>query len=68
MQGEIDAHSQDERRGGVAAIQERDLLAVFRIDERDGRLIDTGGRVEVGSPVCVKFVAVAGGPVPIGLR
>jgi 6-phosphogluconolactonase len=32
-------------------------VAVFRIDPKSGRLTSTGQTLEVGSPVCVKFVA-----------
>jgi 6-phosphogluconolactonase (cycloisomerase 2 family) len=28
---------------------------VFRIDEKTGKLSPTGEKLEVGSPVCVKF-------------
>jgi len=31
---------------------------VFRIDGKTGQLTPTGKVLEVGSPVCVKFVAV----------
>ena len=38
--------------------QKSDSIVVFRIDEKKGRLTPTGKVLEVGSPVCVKFVAV----------
>jgi len=41
-----------------AANQKSDTLVVFRIDPKTGRLTPTGQMLEVGSPVCVKFVAV----------
>ncbi len=40
----------------LAANQGSDTVAVFRIDARSGRLTPTGQIVEVGAPVCVKFV------------
>ena len=42
----------------IAANQNSDSLAVFRIDAQSGRLTPTGQVLEVGSPVCVTFVAV----------
>jgi 6-phosphogluconolactonase len=42
----------------LAANQGTDNVAVFRIDRRSGRLTATGQTLEVGAPVCVKFVAV----------
>jgi 6-phosphogluconolactonase len=33
-------------------------IVVFRIDPKTGRLQPTGEKAEVGSPVCIKFVAV----------
>jgi 6-phosphogluconolactonase len=40
----------------LAANQRSDSVVVFRIDPKTGRLTATGSRIEVGSPVCVKFV------------
>jgi 6-phosphogluconolactonase len=40
----------------VVANQAGDSLVVFAIDEGTGQLKPTGQKVEVGSPVCVKFV------------
>ena len=42
----------------LAANQDSDSVAVFRIDAKSGRLTSTGQTVEVGAPVCVKFVAL----------
>ena len=39
-----------------AANQRSDSVVVFRIDGQTGRLAPTGQTVEIGSPVCVKFV------------
>ena len=36
-----------------------DNIVVFRIDQKTGRLAATGQVLEVGSPVCVKFVSEA---------
>jgi 6-phosphogluconolactonase len=40
----------------LAANQRSDSVVVFRIDRKTGRLTPTGHKIEVGSPVCVKFV------------
>jgi len=40
----------------LAANQRTDSVVVFRIDGATGRLTPTGHRIDVGSPVCVKFV------------
>ena len=42
----------------IAANQNSDSLVVFHIDAQSGRLTPTGQTLEVGSPVCVTFVAV----------
>lgn len=44
----------------LAANQRSDSVLVFRIDQKTGALTDTGHKIEVGSPVCVKFVASRG--------
>ena len=41
-----------------AANQKSDNIVVFRIDAGTGRLTPTGKVLEVGAPVCVKFVGV----------
>lgn len=41
----------------LAANQNADAVAVFRIDPANGRLSGTGRRLEVGTPMCVKFLA-----------
>jgi 6-phosphogluconolactonase len=40
----------------LAANQRSDSVVVFRIDTESGRLTPTGHTVNVGSPVCVKFI------------
>jgi 6-phosphogluconolactonase len=40
----------------LAANQASDSVIVFRIDAKTGRLTPTGHKIEVGSPVDVKFV------------
>jgi 6-phosphogluconolactonase len=40
----------------LAANQRSDSVVVFRIDKETGRLTPTGHTIEVGAPVCVKFV------------
>jgi 6-phosphogluconolactonase len=42
----------------IAANQKSDTVVVFRIDKSTGKLTPTGQTIEIGSPVCVKFVAV----------
>ena len=42
----------------LAANQDTDNVFVYRIDSKTGKLTPTGGSVEVGSPVCVKFLTV----------
>jgi 6-phosphogluconolactonase len=41
----------------LAANQDSHSIVVFRIDPKSGRLTPTGQVLDVGSPVCVKFVA-----------
>lgn len=41
----------------LVANQDGDSVLVFRIDAKTGALEATGEKVEVGNPVCVKFVA-----------
>jgi 6-phosphogluconolactonase len=40
----------------LAANQRSDSVVVFRINASTGRLTPAGSRIEVGAPVCVKFV------------
>ena len=40
----------------LAGNQDSHTITVFRIDPQSGRLTATGDQLEVGSPVCVKFV------------
>lgn len=40
----------------LAGNQRSDSVVVFRIDAQSGRLTPTGSKIEVGAPVCVKFV------------
>jgi 6-phosphogluconolactonase len=40
----------------LAGNQRSDTVVVFRIDQETGRLTPTGHRIEIGSPVAVKFV------------
>lgn len=42
----------------LAENQGSDSIVVFRIDPKTGHLTPTGEKAEVGSPVCIKFVAV----------
>jgi len=41
-----------------AANQKSDNIVIFRIDAKTGRLTSTGQVLDVGSPVCVKFLKV----------
>lgn len=38
--------------------QKSDNIVVFRIDQKTGKLTPTGQKLEVASPVCVKFVGI----------
>jgi 6-phosphogluconolactonase len=40
----------------IAANQDTDNMVVFSIDQKTGKLTPTGQNVEVGAPVCVKFM------------
>jgi 6-phosphogluconolactonase len=40
----------------LAANQGSDTVVVFRVDQQTGRLTPTGQTVEVGAPVCIKFM------------
>ncbi len=42
----------------LAANQRSNNVVVFRVDPRTGRLSPTGRQIQVGSPVCVRFLAV----------
>lgn len=42
----------------IAANQQSDNMVVFRIDLKTGKLKPTGQAVEVGSPVCIRFLAI----------
>jgi 6-phosphogluconolactonase len=39
-----------------AANQNSNNIVVFRVDHTTGLLKDTGNRIDVGNPVCVKWV------------
>jgi 6-phosphogluconolactonase len=41
-----------------AANQKSDNIVIFKIDAKTGKLTPTGQVLDVGSPVCVKFVAI----------
>ncbi len=40
----------------IAANQDTDNIVVFRIDQKSGKLTPTGQNLEVGAPVCIKFM------------
>ena len=40
----------------LAANQSTNDVTVFRIDLKTGELVATGSKIEVGSPVCLRFV------------
>ena len=42
----------------ITAGQSSDNLAVFRVDQQTGKLEFTGTKLEVGAPVCVKFLPI----------
>jgi 6-phosphogluconolactonase len=41
----------------LAENQDSDNIVIFRIDQQMGKLSATGEKVEIGSPVCIQFVA-----------
>jgi 6-phosphogluconolactonase len=43
----------------LVANQGSNSVLVFRIDQKSGALTPTGGRAEVPTPVCVKFLPPA---------
>jgi 6-phosphogluconolactonase len=49
----------------LAANQGSNNIVVFRIDGQSGRLTPTGQTIEVGMPVCVKFVPISAALKPI---
>jgi 6-phosphogluconolactonase len=40
----------------LAANQNSDEIAIFRVDKKTGKPKDTGNRIAVGSPVCIKWI------------
>ena len=40
----------------LAANQESDNIVIFKRDAKTGLLTDTGKRIEVGKPVCLKWI------------
>ena len=40
----------------LAGNQDSDSVVVFRIDAQTGKLTPTGNKIDVGAPVCIKFV------------
>jgi 6-phosphogluconolactonase len=40
----------------LAGNQNSDSVVVFKIDQQTGKLTPTGNKIEVGAPVCIKFV------------
>jgi 6-phosphogluconolactonase len=40
----------------LAANQESDNIVIFKRDKQTGLLTDTGKRIEVGKPVCLKWI------------
>lgn len=42
----------------ITAGQSSDNLAVFRVDQQSGKIEFTGTKLEVGAPVCVKFLPI----------
>jgi 6-phosphogluconolactonase len=41
----------------VVGNQGSDSIVVFKIDQKTGQLTPTGSKVEVGKPICIKFLA-----------
>jgi len=42
----------------IAANERTNNLVIFRIDQQTGKLTPTGQQIEIGAPVCVKFLAM----------
>ncbi|MBL7700673.1 MAG: lactonase family protein [Ferruginibacter sp.] len=42
----------------LVANQNSDAIVIFRIDKETGLLTDTGNRIEVGKPVCLKWISM----------
>ena len=40
----------------LAANQKSDSITIFKIDQKTGKLTATGDKIDVPSPVCIKFV------------
>lgn len=40
----------------LVANQQSDEVVIFKIDKKTGLLTDTGKRIEVGNPVCIKWI------------
>jgi len=40
----------------LAANQDSDEIVIFRVDKKTGLLTDTGKRIKVGNPVCIKWI------------
>jgi 6-phosphogluconolactonase len=43
----------------LAENQDSDNIVIFRVDPQTGKLSPTGESIEVGSPVCIQFVAAS---------
>jgi 6-phosphogluconolactonase len=57
-QGKVPRHFEIDPTGHflLAENSKSDNIVVFRIDQSTGRLTPTGHKIEVGSPVCMKFL------------
>ncbi|HEY0433761.1 MAG TPA: beta-propeller fold lactonase family protein, partial [Chitinophagaceae bacterium] len=42
----------------LVADQNSDQIVIFKVDQSTGLLTDTGKRINVGNPVCVKWAAL----------
>lgn len=40
----------------LAANQESDEIALFKVNKKNGLLTDTGKRIDIGKPVCLKWI------------
>jgi 6-phosphogluconolactonase len=42
----------------LVANQNSDAIVIFKVDKETGLLSDTGNRIEVGKPVCLKWISI----------
>jgi len=43
----------------IVGSQRADSIVIFKIDQTSGELKPTGDKVEVGTPICIRFLPIA---------